>query len=126
MKTYVAHYEHDGRAWVVTFGEPDISTSGRSLRAAKRYARELLAAYLEVDDLVSADVEVVNQLVADDVPHTSPGTLATSVLSTAIDEADPDPRSITDLLDWIPGAWEDARAGAEDISARRYIPLEDL
>lgn len=52
MQAYVAHYEHDGRAWVVRFDEPDISTFGRSLRAAKRYARELLAVYFEVNDLV--------------------------------------------------------------------------
>jgi hypothetical protein len=62
MRTYVAHYEHDGRAWVVRFQEPDISTFGRSLRAAKRYARELLAAFLEVDDLETAGVEVVDQV----------------------------------------------------------------
>jgi hypothetical protein len=47
---------------VVRFGEPDISTFGRSLRAAKRYAREALAAYLEVDDLVSAGVDVVDRV----------------------------------------------------------------
>ncbi len=62
MRTYTANYEHDGRAWVVRFGEPDISTFGRSLRAAKRYAREALAAYLEVDDLVSAGVDVVDRV----------------------------------------------------------------
>lgn len=60
MRTYVAHYEHDGRAWVVRFA--DISTYGRSLRAAKRYARELLTAYLEVDDLDTAGVEVVDRV----------------------------------------------------------------
>jgi hypothetical protein len=62
MRTYVAHYEHDGRAWVVRFEEPDISTFGRSLRATKRYARELLAAYLEVHDLDGAGVEVVDRV----------------------------------------------------------------
>ena len=39
-----------------------------------------------------------------DRTHTNAGTLARSLLSTAIDEADPDPRTITDLLDRIPGA----------------------
>jgi predicted transcriptional regulator len=58
--------------------------------------------------------------------HTNPGTIARSLLSTALDEADPDPRTITDLLDRIPGAWEDAMAGLEDIKAGRYRPLEDL
>ena len=62
MRTYVAHYEHDGRAWVVRFEDPDISTYGRSLRAGKRYARDLLAAHLEVDDLATAGAEVVDRV----------------------------------------------------------------
>jgi hypothetical protein len=57
--------------------------------------------------------------------HTNPGTLARSLLSTALDDADPDPRSITDLLDRIPGAWEDAMASLEDIKAGRFTALED-
>ena len=62
MQTYVAKYEYDGRTWVVRFEEPDISTFGRSLRAAKRYAREALAAHLEVDDLVNAGVDVADRV----------------------------------------------------------------
>lgn len=58
--------------------------------------------------------------------HTNPGTLARSLLSTALDEADPDPRTVADLLDRIPGAWEDVQAGLEDIEAGRFRPLEDL
>jgi len=58
--------------------------------------------------------------------HTNPGTLARSLLSTALDEADPDPRSITALLDGIDGAWEDAIAGFEEVRAGRSITLEDL
>lgn len=61
-----------------------------------------------------------------DRTHTNPGTLARSLLSTALDEADPDPRSVTDVLDRIPGAWEDAMAGLEDIKAGRHRPLEEL
>lgn len=61
-----------------------------------------------------------------DRTHTSPGTLARSLLSTALDEADPDPRSITALLDRIDGAWEDAMAGLEEAKAGRSIPLEEL
>ncbi len=62
MQTYVADYEHDGRAWVVQFQDLDISTFGRTLRSAKRYARELLAAYLEVEDLTAANAEVVDRV----------------------------------------------------------------
>jgi hypothetical protein len=58
--------------------------------------------------------------------HTNPGTIARSLLSTALDEADPDARTIVDILDRIPGAWEDAMAGSEEIRAGQGIPLEDL
>ena len=58
--------------------------------------------------------------------HTNPGTLARSLLSTALDEADPDPRNIVDLLDRIPGAWEDIATGVAEADAGLGIPLEDL
>ena len=58
--------------------------------------------------------------------HTNPGTLARSLLSTALDEADPDPRDVTALLDGIDGAWESAQAGLADARAGRVVTLEDL
>lgn len=61
-----------------------------------------------------------------DRTHTTAGTLARSLLSTALDEADPDPRTITDLLDRIPGAWESAMAGLAEAKAGKGIPLEEL
>ncbi len=62
MQTFEAGYEYDGRAWVVQFKDPDVATFGRSLRSAKTYAREALAAYLEVDDLAAAGIEVVDRV----------------------------------------------------------------
>jgi hypothetical protein len=61
-----------------------------------------------------------------DRTHTNPGTLARSLLSTALDEADPDPRNVTALLDGIDAAWDDASAGFEEIQGGRGIPLSDL
>lgn len=58
--------------------------------------------------------------------HTNPGSLARSLLSSALDEADPDPRTVTDLLDHIGGAWDDAQAGSDEIRAGKGIPLSDL
>lgn len=43
--------------------------------------------------------------------HVKPGTVARSLLSTAIDDADPDARHVTALLDGIDGAWERASTG---------------
>ena len=58
--------------------------------------------------------------------HTNAGTLARSLLSTALDEADPDARNVTALLDGIDGAWERALAGQEEARAGAGIALEDL
>lgn len=58
--------------------------------------------------------------------HVSPGTLARSLLSSALDEADPSPRNVAHLLDGIPGAFERAQAGLADAANGRVIPLEDL
>jgi predicted transcriptional regulator len=58
--------------------------------------------------------------------YINPGTLARSLLSTALDQADPDPATVTSLLDSIPGAWERAQEGLADIAAGRVIPLDEL
>lgn len=58
--------------------------------------------------------------------HTNPGTLARPLLSTALDEADPDRRTATDLLDRIDGPWENAVAGLAESETGEGIPLEDL
>jgi hypothetical protein len=57
--------------------------------------------------------------------YLQPGALARSLLSSALDNAEPDPKRITELLDGIPGAWEAIQAGEADAAAGRVIPLED-
>lgn len=58
--------------------------------------------------------------------HTNPGTLARSLLSTALEEADPDPRNVTTLLDGIPDAFEHAQRGLEEARSGLGAVLEDL
>jgi predicted transcriptional regulator len=58
--------------------------------------------------------------------YVNPGTLARSLLSTALDQADPEPATITALLDSIPVAWDQAQAGLADVAAGRVIPLDEL
>lgn len=58
--------------------------------------------------------------------HVNEGTLARSLLSQALDEADPDPRHAAALLDGLPGALERAHQGLEDAGAGRTINLDDL
>ena len=45
---YIATYEFDGRAWIVQFRELGIATFGRTLAAARQYARSALAVHLEL------------------------------------------------------------------------------
>lgn len=58
--------------------------------------------------------------------HVQPGTLARSLLSTAIDEADPEPSTIVEILDAIPGAFERHKQGREDARNGKVTPLEEL
>ncbi len=58
--------------------------------------------------------------------HTNEGTLARSLLQTALDEADPNPRNVTALLDGVPGAYERAQLGLEQAKAGLGVPLEEL
>ena len=56
----------------------------------------------------------------------SEGTLARSLLSSALDEADPDASRITEILDGIPGAWEQAQASVEQDRRGETVPLSGL
>jgi hypothetical protein len=58
--------------------------------------------------------------------YMNPGTIARSLLSTALDQADPDPATVTELLDAIPGAYERAEQGSAEAAAGHGIPLEEL
>lgn len=58
--------------------------------------------------------------------HVNEGTLARSLLSTALDEADPDARTVTELLDGIPGAFERAQLGQDQARSGLGIPPEEL
>jgi hypothetical protein len=58
--------------------------------------------------------------------HTQEGTLARSLLSQAIDEADVDARHVVELLDGIPGAFERAQLGLEQARAGNTIAADDL
>jgi predicted transcriptional regulator len=58
--------------------------------------------------------------------HVQEGTLAKSLLSTALDGADPEAEQIIALLDAIPGAREGVREGVEQARRGEGIPLDDL
>jgi hypothetical protein len=58
--------------------------------------------------------------------HANEGTLARLLLSRALDEADPAPRHMAELLNVLPGALDRAHQGLEDAKAGRTINLDDL
>jgi hypothetical protein len=58
--------------------------------------------------------------------HVQEGTLAKSLLSTALDGADPDAKHIVELLDSIPGAYERTQEGIEQARRGEGIPLDQL
>lgn len=61
-----------------------------------------------------------------DRTHVNPGTLARSLLTTAIDDADPDARTVTDILDRLDGAFERAQLGVRQAAAGDVINLDEL
>ena len=58
--------------------------------------------------------------------YTQAGTLARSLLSRAIDEADIDSRGMVELLNGIPGALQRAELGREQARAGDTVSLDDL
>jgi hypothetical protein len=58
--------------------------------------------------------------------HVNEGTIARSLLSSALDEADPDPRNVTALLDGVEGAFERAELGLAQVRAGEGKPLSEL
>jgi hypothetical protein len=61
-----------------------------------------------------------------DRTYVTAGTLARSLLSSALDQADPDAATVTALLDAIPGAYERAQQGLLETQAGKVVRLEDL
>ena len=58
--------------------------------------------------------------------YVNPGTIARSLLSTALDQADPDATTVAALLDAIPSAYERAQQGLREARSGLGIALEDL
>jgi hypothetical protein len=58
--------------------------------------------------------------------HVQEGTLARSLLSTALDDADPDAARITEILDAIPGAWQRTQEGLAQAARGEGTPLDQL
>ena len=58
--------------------------------------------------------------------HLQPGTLARSLLLTALDEAALDADNVVRLLDGLPDAYERAALGRHQAEAGETVSLEDL
>lgn len=58
--------------------------------------------------------------------HVQPGTVARSLLSTALDEAEPDARNMVELLDGVAGAFERAQLGLSQAGSGQTVALDEL
>jgi hypothetical protein len=58
--------------------------------------------------------------------HTTPGALASSLLTSALDRVDADARHVTELLDGIAGAFERGQLGLDQARAGLGTSLEEL
>ena len=58
--------------------------------------------------------------------HLQPGTLARSLLLSALDEASLNAENVVRLLDGLPDAYERAELGRRQAAAGETIPLADL
>jgi hypothetical protein len=58
--------------------------------------------------------------------HLQPGTLARSLLLSALDDAALDAENVVRLLDGLPEAYERAELGRRQARAGETIPLKDL
>jgi hypothetical protein len=58
--------------------------------------------------------------------HVQPGTVARSLLSSALDDLDPDAHNVVELLDGIPGAYERARLGLAQAKRGETISIDEL
>lgn len=58
--------------------------------------------------------------------HVQPGTIARSLLTSALDDADPDAGNVVELLDGIAGAHARAQLGLQQARRGETVPLDDL
>ncbi|MGZ5305630.1 MAG: hypothetical protein ACXWEG_02745 [Actinomycetota bacterium] len=58
--------------------------------------------------------------------HMQQGTLARSLLSHAIDEADVDPDNVVQILDGISGAFDRSQLGLDQARKKQTIALDEL
>jgi hypothetical protein len=76
---------------------------------------------------VSLDEEYAAKLAAlAERMHVQEGTLAKSLLSTALDRADPNAEHVVALLDAIPGAYERTQEGIAQARRGEGIALDEL
>lgn len=104
---------------------PGAPLSGVDLHAARRpvYSGAIGSQRLNIT-LEEAQAAELSRFAA--CVHVNEGTLARSLLSTAIDDADPDPASVVAVLDGTDGAWERAQIGNRQAEAGETISLDDL
>lgn len=76
---------------------------------------------------VTLDAEYAERLSAlAERAHVPPGTMARSLLSSAIDEANGDGATMTEILDGIPGFWERISHAEEQAREGKVVSLDEI
>jgi hypothetical protein len=81
---------------------------------------KLVVAVVQVEDADGLLARLAERM------HVQPGTVARSLLSSALDDADPDARNVVALLDGIPAAYERAQLGLEQAKTGETVSLDEL
>ena len=89
------------------------------------YSEVVPAASARLNVTLDAEYAEKLRLLAEQA-HVQEGTLARSLLSRALDEAEVDARHIAELLDGIEGAFERAQLGLEQARSGKTVPLDEL
>ncbi len=58
--------------------------------------------------------------------HVSDGTLAKSLLASAIEGSDPDPRTVTEILEGVPGLLERVKSAEAELVRGDYVDVSEL
>lgn len=58
--------------------------------------------------------------------HVADGTLAKALLAGAIEEADPDSRTVTEILEGVPGLLERVKTAEAQLKRGEYTGLSEL
>ena len=105
------------------------STPTRSVRVVDGCTARVLACSLGFVDRINVtldDAHAAKLAALAERMHVQAGTLARSLLQSALDDTDPDARTMVELLDGLDGAFAAAQRGSREAREGHVIGLDEL